>query len=189
MLDVLRCEGKTFAVSVEYPKLPADMPAVTGVQDTLIRHFQPRLIIRLLSIHSNAYISYFLKHLSIWITLLVAISVSCTSIPELLSRKLHILGLLFGQSNSQPRRHHGDSSFGGLCVHLSRATQVGSQKRTTSESETKYLCRSSALPYHPGTPCYLQFCAGVSNHPTRPLGPVHPEACLLRRHFFDVFGR
>jgi len=39
MLDVLRCEGKTLAVSVEYLELPADMPALTRVQNTLIRYF------------------------------------------------------------------------------------------------------------------------------------------------------
>jgi len=61
MLDVLRCEGKTLAVSVDYLELPANMPALTGGQNTLIRHFQPRLIIRLPSIHSNAYTIVFLN--------------------------------------------------------------------------------------------------------------------------------
>lgn len=39
MLDVLRCEGKTSAVSVEYLKLAADMPALLRLQNTLVRHF------------------------------------------------------------------------------------------------------------------------------------------------------
>ncbi len=39
MLDFLRCEGKTLAVSVEYLELPADMPTLTRVQNTLIRYF------------------------------------------------------------------------------------------------------------------------------------------------------